>query len=96
MYQGLSDALISGERNASAIGKHIILPSSFIGRTRYMIQAYQDAMTIYRFSGYLDLFITFTCNLSWLEISRFCARETLTASNRLFGNVRAEVYTIEF
>ena len=82
MYQGLSDALLSGERNASAIGKRIILPSSFTGGARYMIQAYQDAMTICRFAGYPDLFITFTCNPSWPEISRFCARETLTASSR--------------
>ncbi|KAI9122975.1 hypothetical protein K1719_005864 [Acacia pycnantha] len=119
MYQGLSDALISGERNASTIGKRIILPSSFTGGARYMIQAYQDAMTICRFAGYPDLFITFTCNPSWPEIARFCTRETLSASNRadilsrifrlklkalmnvikqkrLFGNVRAEVYTIEF
>ncbi|KAI9106956.1 hypothetical protein K1719_022484 [Acacia pycnantha] len=49
MYQGLSDALISGERNASTIGKRIILPSSFLGGARYMIRAYQDAMTICRF-----------------------------------------------
>ncbi|KAI9091201.1 hypothetical protein K1719_028265 [Acacia pycnantha] len=119
MYQGLSDALISGERNASTIGKRIILPSSFLGGARYMIQAYQDAMTICRFLWVPDLFITFTCNPSWHEIARFCARETLYASNRadilsrifrlklkalmnvikqkrLFGNVRAEVYTIEF
>ncbi|KAI9103581.1 hypothetical protein K1719_023204 [Acacia pycnantha] len=119
MYQGLSDALISGERNASIIGKWIILPSSFTGGARYMIQAYQDAMTICRFAGYPDLFITFTCNPSWPEIARFCAKETLTAldradilsrifrlklkalmnvikQKRLFGNVRAEVYTIEF
>ncbi|KAI9121211.1 hypothetical protein K1719_008244 [Acacia pycnantha] len=119
MYSGLSDALISGERNASNIGKRIILPSTFTGGARYMIQAYQDAMTICRFAGYPDLFITFTCNPSWPEIERFCTRESLTASNRadilsrifrlklkalmnvikqkkLFGNVRAEVYTIEF
>ncbi|KAI9082466.1 hypothetical protein K1719_035609 [Acacia pycnantha] len=51
MYRGLSDALISGERNASNIGKRIILPSSFTGGARYMIQAYQDAMTICRFAG---------------------------------------------
>ncbi|KAI9121592.1 hypothetical protein K1719_008625 [Acacia pycnantha] len=74
---------------------------------------------INKFAGYPDLFITFKCNPSWPEITRFCTRETLTASNRadilsrilrlklkalmnvikqkkLFGNVRAEVYTIEF
>ncbi|KAI9117841.1 hypothetical protein K1719_011256 [Acacia pycnantha] len=84
MYQGIFDALISGDRNASSIDKHIILPSSFTSGAHYMIQTYQDAMTMFRFAGYPDLFITFTCNPSWPEISR------------LFGNVRPEVYTIEF
>ena len=37
IYQGLSDALIFGERNAYATSKHIILPSSFIGGARYRI-----------------------------------------------------------
>ena len=34
-----------------------------------MIQNYQDAMTICRYYGNLDLFITFTCNPKWLEIT---------------------------
>ncbi|XP_031108708.1 uncharacterized protein LOC116013199 [Ipomoea triloba] len=59
-YKGLSDALTRGEVEPSSQGKRIILPSSFTGRARYMIQNYQDAMAICRFVGYPNLFITFT------------------------------------
>jgi hypothetical protein len=36
-----------------------------------MIENYQDAMAICRWAGYLDLFITFTCNAKWPEIKIF-------------------------
>ncbi|XP_028782636.1 uncharacterized protein LOC114738734 [Neltuma alba] len=119
LYQGLSDALTSGERDASSTGRRIILPSSFTGGARYMILNYQDAMAICRWAGYPDIFITFTCNPAWPEITRFCKKHSLQPSDRpdilcrvfkmklqtlmktikeekLFGTVRAEVYTIEF
>ncbi|XP_028778037.1 uncharacterized protein LOC114734585 [Neltuma alba] len=119
LYQGLSDALTSGERDAASIGRRIILPSSFTGGARYMIMNYQDAMAICRWVGYPDIFITFTCNLAWPEITRFCSQHGLHPSDRLdilcrvfkmklqslmktiktkkiFGTVRAEIYTIEF
>ena len=35
-----------------------------------MQQAYQDAMTIVKKFGKPDLFITFTCNPNWIEITR--------------------------
>ena len=35
-----------------------------------MIQNYQDAMAIYRLYGNHDLFMTFTCNPKWPEITR--------------------------
>ncbi len=34
-----------------------------------MIQNYQDCMALCRVIGYPDLFITFTCNPKWPEIS---------------------------
>ena len=54
---------------ASYIGKQIILPSSFIGGPRHMHQLYQDSMSIIREFGKPDLFITFTCNPKWQEIT---------------------------
>ena len=62
LYQGLCDVLQSGDTNTSSVGKKIILPSSFKGGPRYMLQNYQDAMAICSWAGVPDLFITFTCN----------------------------------
>jgi hypothetical protein len=67
LYQGINEAVLRGDIQGSKTGK-IILPSSLMGSPRYMINNYQDAIAICRAYGNLDLFITFTCNTSWLEI----------------------------
>ena len=51
LYQGITDAFHSGERNTSNLGRQIILPSSFSGGPRQMNQLYQDAMAIVRSKG---------------------------------------------
>ncbi|KAK6143712.1 hypothetical protein DH2020_024060 [Rehmannia glutinosa] len=48
-----------------------------------MIQNYQDAMTICKWAGYPDLFITFTCNPKWPEIVRFVEERGLKSEDRL-------------
>ncbi len=50
------------------MGQQIVLPASFRGSPRFMMQAYQDAMAIVRSKGILDVFFTFTCNPNWQEI----------------------------
>ena len=69
MYQGAVDAIDTGDVSNS-IGRRIILPSSFTGGPRQMYQLYQDAMSIVSHFGKPDLFITFTCNPKWPEITR--------------------------
>ncbi|XP_053134124.1 LOW QUALITY PROTEIN: uncharacterized protein LOC128337304 [Hemicordylus capensis] len=70
-YRGLLDALETHAKNEHLkTGKMIILPSTFQGSPRYMQQNYQDAMAIIRRFGHPDLFITFTCNPAWPEISQ--------------------------
>ncbi|XP_019160783.1 PREDICTED: uncharacterized protein LOC109157339 [Ipomoea nil] len=81
-YSGLTDALTRGKVNPAAQGRRIILPSSFTGGARYMIQNYQDAMAICRWIGYPDLFITFTCNPKWPEVQRFLKDRRLKAEDR--------------
>ncbi|XP_019163618.1 PREDICTED: uncharacterized protein LOC109159959 [Ipomoea nil] len=81
-YKGLSDAVTRGEVYPSTLGKRIILPSSFTGGARYMIQNYQDAMVICRWIGYPNLFITFTCNPKWPEIQRYVVKRNLRAEDR--------------
>ncbi|XP_028752703.1 uncharacterized protein LOC114712351 [Neltuma alba] len=72
-----------------------------------------------RWAGYPDIFITFTCNPAWPEITRLCQQDKVNPSDRpdiltrvfkmklrslmktlrekkIFGTIRAEVYTIEF
>ena len=69
LYSGLSEALSSGDTDASELGRSIILPSSYTGSPRQMFELYQDAMGIVRKYGKPDLFITFTCNPQWEEIT---------------------------
>jgi Helitron helicase-like domain at N-terminus len=69
-YQGLLDHVAN---KASSIkvqpGRVIILPSTFKGSPRNMAQNFQVAMAIVRKYGKPDLFITFTCNSQWPEIT---------------------------
>ncbi|XP_035845829.1 uncharacterized protein LOC110943525 [Helianthus annuus] len=44
--KNLNAIVESGENNASSCGKPILLPSSFTGGSRYMMQKYLDAMAI--------------------------------------------------
>ncbi|KAB0792783.1 hypothetical protein PPYR_00660 [Photinus pyralis] len=92
-YQGLIDHLEKrSQRNHQSIGKMVILPSTFQGSPRNMLQNYQDAMAIVRKYGKPDLFITMTCNPKWKEI-----RENLmdgqTAADR--PDVVARVFNIK-
>jgi len=51
------------------IGKAFVLPSSFAGSIRNMMQLFQDAMSVVSKYGKPDLFVTFTCNPKWREIT---------------------------
>ncbi|KAI9123390.1 hypothetical protein K1719_004690 [Acacia pycnantha] len=93
LYQGLANAVLSGETNGATIGKRIILPSSFTGGSRYMIQNYQDAMAICRSEGYPDLFLTFTCNPAWPEIQRFCRKHSIKPCDR--PDILARIFKIK-
>ncbi|XP_070008699.1 uncharacterized protein [Nicotiana sylvestris] len=81
-YKVLAYAILHGDIDPSSQGKRIILPSSFTGGARYMVQNYQDAMAICKWAGYPDLFITFTCNPKWPEITRFVESRNLNPEDR--------------
>uniref|UniRef100_A0A8C5PXT8 ATP-dependent DNA helicase n=1 Tax=Leptobrachium leishanense TaxID=445787 RepID=A0A8C5PXT8_9ANUR len=69
-YTGLMDHLQNAAHEQGLIpGKAVILPSSFQGSPRNMLQNYQDAMAIVRKYGKPDFFITLTCNPKWPEIA---------------------------
>ena len=68
-YQGVVDHLNSAaDATGRQLGSLIILPSSFNGSPRAMLQRFQDAMAMIGKYGKPDLFITFTCNPNWCEI----------------------------
>nr|GEW96603.1 hypothetical protein [Tanacetum cinerariifolium] len=73
LYHNLCDVVTRGDTSAVGLGKRIILPRTFTGSPRYMMHNYQDAMALCRAYGNLDLFITFTSNLKWLEILEMLA-----------------------
>lgn len=62
LYNGLSDIIIRSDVDVSTLGRRIILPSSYVGGDRYMMQLFQDSMAIVRQFGRPTLFITFTAN----------------------------------
>ena len=41
IYSGLKDTVLRGDTTRASIGKRIVLPSSFTGGPRYMIQNYR-------------------------------------------------------
>ena len=69
LYSGLADAVAKGDINATDLGRTVILPLSYTNSPRQMYQLYQDSITIVLKFGKPDLFITFTCNTLWDEIT---------------------------
>ncbi|XP_055910503.1 uncharacterized protein LOC129944866 [Eupeodes corollae] len=67
-YIHLRDAIITNA-DAAQIGNSVILPSSYKGSPRHMQEYVQDALTYVREYGRPCLFITFTCNPKWSEIT---------------------------
>ncbi|GJU05005.1 DNA helicase [Tanacetum coccineum] len=89
---------IVGEHDGYEVGGRIILSISFTSGPRYMYAHYLDALAICRKMGNLHFFITFTCNVNWLEIKRFMAQyPELTASDSAdVVNVIGVLYIVEF
>nr|XP_043615266.1 uncharacterized protein LOC122587219 [Erigeron canadensis] len=69
LYQGIVDCVNAGEARASRIGRRVVLPASFIGGPRDMRRRFLDAMALVQEDGKPDIFLTFTCNPSWTEIT---------------------------
>nr|KAJ0212688.1 hypothetical protein LSAT_V11C400224740 [Lactuca sativa] len=70
-YEHLRNVQDHGKTTFSNIGQRVILPSSFTGGACYMQQNYLDTMSLCKWVGYPDFFITITCNPKWTEIKRF-------------------------
>jgi hypothetical protein len=75
-------------------GTRIVLPSSFVGSKRYMDQLYFDGMAISSHVGFPDVFITFTCNPTWPEITRELQKNNLQPQDR--PDLITKVFKIKF
>jgi len=82
ILNGLQEVINRGETDPSCVGRHIVLPSSFIGVMCYMFNHCQDAMAICKKFSYPDLFITITCNVNWPEIHDVLGPKGFTPSDR--------------
>ncbi|XP_074298433.1 uncharacterized protein LOC141629311 [Silene latifolia] len=81
-YKNLSNAIGRGDVEPSSAGTRFIMPSSFPGGDNWKKANFLDTMTICKWFGYPDLFITFTCNPKWLEIVRFVSKRGLRPKDR--------------
>ena len=61
---------VTADDHELKIGKRIVLSSSYVGSPRWYNSKFQDGMAICRKFRKPDLFITFTCNRNWDEISK--------------------------
>ncbi|GJW06481.1 DNA helicase [Tanacetum coccineum] len=68
---GIYDAIMRGDSDGSDCGGRLILPQSFTVGPRYMYAHYLDALAICHVHGNPLLFITFTCNVKWPEITEY-------------------------
>ncbi len=69
LYQRLVDMVKHDVRlDPAQVGQRIVLPTSFCGSLRFMMQSYQDAMAIVRSKKIPDVFPTFIYNANWQEI----------------------------
>jgi len=91
-YRQLNEGNNQGQQRMQ--GKRVILPSTFVGSKRYMDQLYFDGMAISSVVGFPDIFITFTCNPNWSEITRELGKHNLKPQDR--PDIISRVFKIKF
>jgi len=89
----IKEAANSGVTNLEDEGNQLLILKSFTGGPRYMVQSYYDAMAICKHYEFPDLFITFTCNPKWPEITRYVKERGLTVEDRL--DIVARIFKIK-
>ncbi|KAK3157352.1 hypothetical protein QOZ80_2AG0120010 [Eleusine coracana subsp. coracana] len=72
-FKEIREVVARGVIDGSDAGQIVILPSSFIGGPRYWYQNYLDCVALCAKYGCPDLFITFTSNPLWSEVTEALA-----------------------
>jgi len=93
-YNNLCQPSNESQTDASGKGKRFVLPSNFVSGRRFMDQLYFDGMTICGHVGFPYLFVTFTCNPKWPEISRILKTSKLSPPDR--PDIVARIFKIKF
>ncbi|CAN7030694.1 unnamed protein product, partial [Brassica oleracea var. botrytis] len=81
-YDSIKQTKNGGKVDMNDQGARFVLPASFTGSPRYMKNNNIDAMAICKHFGFPDLFITFTCNPKWPEITRYLIQRNLNAEDK--------------
>ncbi|CAF1862836.1 unnamed protein product, partial [Brassica oleracea] len=81
-YDSIKQSENAGRIDMAEQGSSFVLPATFTGGPRYMKNLYLDAMTICKHFGFPNLFITFTCNPKWPEITRHLTNRKSKAEDR--------------
>ena len=93
-YKNLNNEGQQNNTPGSSKGKRYVLPSTYVGGRRFMDQLYFDGMAICSKLGFLDIFITFTCNPKWLEIVRLLTPLRQRAHDR--PDIVARIFKMKF
>ena len=81
LYQNVVDHTENDDAVPDGVGRRIILPATFQGGRRHEMEMFQDALALTRTYGKPALFVTFTCNPKWPEITA-SLHEGQTATDR--------------
>nr|ABD65060.1 hypothetical protein 27.t00039 [Brassica oleracea] len=81
-YAAIQKAATRAGAKMAEQGSRIFIPATFTGGKRYMKQHYYDAMALCKYHGFPDIFITFTCNPKWPEVTRYLKKYNLTTEGR--------------
>ncbi|XP_076885786.1 uncharacterized protein LOC143535408 [Bidens hawaiensis] len=97
-FENLSNIKSKGNKDASKVGQSVILPSSFTGGARYMMQNYLDAMSLFkRFLKDTTLKAEdrpdILCRLFKIKLDALIKD---LKEKALLGKVQAVVYSVEF
>lgn len=68
-FKEIRDGVSKGITKGLQAGQKTVLPSSHVGGPRYLYQNYLDSVALCRTYGCPDLFITFTSNPLWSEVT---------------------------
>ncbi|KAK2941267.1 putative ATP-dependent DNA helicase [Blattamonas nauphoetae] len=79
--KSIQDAIQEND-TTDQIGRRVFLPSSIVGSPRWQQQQYMDAMSIVATTGKPDIFLTFTCNRNWPEITENLGADHLHPQDR--------------